>query len=39
MRNHIALILAADQEQALADYAEKLTDAYAGTGVLETVGF
>lgn len=34
-----ALTLTADQEQVLADYAEKLTDAYAETGVLETVEF
>lgn len=34
-----ALALTAEQEQALADYAEMITDAYAETGVLETVEF
>ena len=34
-----ARALTADQEQALTDYAEMITDAYAETGVLETVEF
>lgn len=34
-----ALALTAEQEQSLTDYAEMITDAYAETGVLETVEF
>lgn len=34
-----ALALTAEQEQSLTGYAEMITDAYAETGVLETVEF